>query len=548
MNRLTNKLFLSRILAVVIISNFTSLVVLNLFRMRAYDLVYVYLASFFTFHYILSKFYVRKPTKPLDKFSLLMISATLVILTLPRLIYFSEWIPRNTVLTIVDDYARLAELISMTLSEHYPLQHPANQSYLFSFYYASLYPMALMKFVFPFLTLKDVIVIGNLLYHTLILMSLLEVSHLLLNSRSSIRVFVFLCTLFGGLDWFADPTALHGHFEWWQHGFNGNTLISSFYTGMFYSIHHFVGFYGLLLAYVVVFYTKSPRKLAKEVVTMLLLGSCFYSSPFSVLAVPLFALPHIRIIVNKLLRSHAFPFIAIAMVVPLYVFVGRLPSVGFVASTFRIQVTGQFWFDKILSAPLYFVLVPLIEFAGIPFLLLLVVRRMPRIDIFYFVAAMMFFGLTYILAFSGANNFSCRGMLLPTVVVFLLFAKHFVPVYGQSFLSKWGNERFGKILLSLVVGLLVIGTIKEFNGFLFEALNRTTLVRQFVGRSIPNEFKAEYRELARSSDISVYTPDAIDRYGGFKYCAEKFITPMELEEMQYWEKEFLRLPRRGLVR
>ncbi|MBF0289804.1 MAG: hypothetical protein HQM14_18475 [SAR324 cluster bacterium] len=532
MNLLTSKLFFSRVFAAVLIADFLSLVILNLFEMPTYNLVYVFLPSFFAALQILFKFRVRRTSFPLDPLALVCVGFTLVLLTIPRLIYLFDWIPGEFALVVSDDYGRLADLIPMTLAEKYPLPHPGNINYLLSYNYASFYPMALFKFLIPFLSLKDTIILGNLLYHILILMSLVEISHMLLSSAVSIRVFIFLCTLFGGLDWIMDtPLTLIGHSENWQAMFNGNTQITAFFVGMYWTITHFVAFYALVLSYLFLFYTRISLPVLKIVTVLLLWASAFYCSPFSVMAFPLFAWVHRRLLWKRFCQSWVLPYVVVAMMVPLYIFFNRLPSFGFVTSNFRFPFTEQFWLDKVLSTPIFFTLVPLIELAGVPFVLLLITKKLPRVDRQYFIAAVIFFAVTYIVAYTAENNFSMRGMFLPTLVFYFLFAKHGVPFLGRIKYFQWKENLYSKGIVTGLVMIMVIGTIGEIGGRMAEGLRNTSITYNFLNRELPPHLK---------------TKDS--KYSQHKFNAEKFTEPVNLNEMPYWEKEIVRLPRQGFIR
>ncbi len=548
MSKLLKIFFFSKLLLAVMIANFAGLVALNLFALRSYDLPLVFLPSFLAASWLVFRFSMKRRMAfvTIDPLSLVLAGIALVFLTLPRVWYFLEWLPGNSVLAGWDDFARLAELISMTLSERYPLLHPCNQNFLLSFYYAGLYPMALIKFLLPFLTLKDCIGIGNFLYHLLILLSVVEVAHLFFSRRpASLRWFVFLVALFGGLDWWMFPLFSVEHFEWWQWGYHANTQVSALHQGMFWVIHHILAFYACVLAYVFLFYAHSRPRWVKIPVLLLLMTSAFFTSPFGIIALPLFLLPHWKVVWRKFIKSWSFFFVGAAMLVPLYIFFGKLPGTTFIASTFRLELVPGFWLDKLLSAPVYFSLVPFIEFAGIPFFLLFAFKKMARTERFYFWMAVLFFSLTYLVAFSGYNNFSMRGMFLPSFVFFFLFAKYFPAILDRTgFLKKivWA----GLVLLVGVMGL--IGTAKEFLDKLQVGKRNSRIIYLWKHQPVPEKLRNNYPALAR--DNSKTTLKTFPRPGTHfdDYNAEKFLDSLDIGQMEYWETEILRFPRKGLIR
>lgn len=554
LGKLLSQYTFTRALIAISIANFVCLVLLNLLELPTYNLVYFYAAAFVAFYQITGYLYFRKRLQPFDKWAILISLVMLFLLTLPRISYLLDWIPGNEVRVYADDHARLAELISLTLSEKYPLLHPANRDYLLSFYYETLYPMAFLKFISPTLTLKNTIFFGNFLYHILILGSLLEFAHLLLPTNLSNRVFIFLCTLFSGLDWLSDPTSFNTGFEWWQHDFiNGDVQISSYITGLFWVFHHFVAFYIVALAYLVFFYTRTKHRWLKSMLVLLLLAAAFYASPFSVMPVPLFAIIHLQVIGRRLVRTWTFAYVAIAALVPLFIFAGKLPAQGFKFSNAQISFTHIFWVDKILSAPIYLTVVPLVEFTAIPFLLLLVFKQMPRVEKAYFLAATGFFCLIYVVAYSGWNNFAMRGMFMPTFVFFFLFAKYCAAIVERlqrAFVPSWAI----KAVTTIVVILTLIGTLKTFASLSDSSMRRMLITYQIpsmvriFGSAPPQELQGRYEDIVGNPNIVAVVPDPADRYTDYKYNMEKFIDTLSIDEMFDWEKELVRAPRQGLIR
>ena len=329
-------MFFSRLLAAILIANFLTLVFMNLFELPVYSAVFALLGFTVASFHLMSQLRVRRRRAVIDRPTLWIAAATLILLTVPRLVYLAQWLPDVEVRVVGDDYARLAELTAMTLSDHYPLRHPANADFLLSFYYTSLYPLAALRLVLPFLTLKDVVVIGNLFYHTLVLLSVVEVAHVLFRRPSQIRWLVFLCMLFSGLDWLTKATVLTASYEWWQRDFfAGNTQISSFFTAMFWVIHHYLGFYAIVLAAIFLFYAVARYRWQKPLAVSLLGVTAFYTSPFSFLAVPFFGLIHWRVLWRHVISTWMFGYVIVLALAPLFIFIKRLPSSTVVLSTFQ---------------------------------------------------------------------------------------------------------------------------------------------------------------------------------------------------------------------
>lgn len=539
----------SRILATILIANFLCLVVLNLFEMKVYNTVFVYLFSVLVIYHIVQAIQFRKVPITIDNCCLTFVFSVLLLLLLSRLTYLTDLIPKNTVLVIGDDYARLAELISMTKSESYPIKHPSNQTYLLSFYYTSLFPLAVVKLLFPILSLKNVIALGNFFYQGLFLLSLFEVSHCLLSNYIERRLLIFFCTLFGGFEWLTSPTLFWGHFEWWQElSFHGNTQISSFFSGLFWTFHHFIAFYACVLMFVFLFYTIKKSNHTKIVLVLLLAASAFYSSPFGVISVPLFILIHRRVVWNKICCSRVFPFFIIMLLIPAFIFVGKLPSQRFVMSTFHVAFTGNCIYDKILSIPIFFFIVPIIEFAGIPLLLLLMWNKLSRISRQYLLASLSFLFLTYVIAFSGDNNLCMRGMFLPSFVFFILFSKHYAIAFIWSKENKLFKYFSPRPIIWILACILSIGTLKEFTTQLLYALENTRVVYTLMGKQPPSRLTTMVYQLARdSTQNTIAIPHGQDfDINEWKYNLEHLFDHEEITNMAFWEKELIRMPRKGV--
>jgi hypothetical protein len=258
-------------------------------------------------------------------------------------------------------------------------------------------------------------------------------------------------------------------------------------------------------------------------------------------------------------RSWTFIYVAIAALIPLFIFAGKLPAQGFRPSSSHVAFTDIFWLNKVLSAPIYFVLVPLVEFIAIPFLLLLVIRYMQRAERYYLAAAFGFFALTYILAYSGYNNFAMRGMFLPSFVFFFLFAKYYVVIFEQlaHFMSTLHLARLWPLTrYAIIVALLVttIGVVKASYVLFNDGMRGTLLSYQIpflaaiYGSTPPARMRGNYRDIVWNEEIVSVQPAKAERRREYKYNMEKFIDTLSIEEMAGWEQELVRLPRRGLLR
>lgn len=528
----------SRALAVIALANVASLVVLNGGSLRATSLRLVYPLALAGFGLWLGRARVRAAAVPVPKGLITMALAFWAVLVSPRLLYLLEWIPGNIVLAQADDAARLAELVSMTLSGSYPLQHFANQQYLLSFYYAALYPMAFFKLAIPVLTLKDTVVLGNALYQLLILLSLVEFTHRTFPAARQARTFLFLCTFFSGLDWLFYAARPFGHAEIWQSDFSSSQRqISSFFTGMYWVIHHFFAFYAVVLAGLLARTLRFRRAVWKPLLLGLLLASAFYSSPWAVIPVLFIAPRKLLWLWKRSWRTRSWLLLAGVFLAPLFLFTNRVESSSVWFAPVRYHLSSLAWLDASLSLAGYLLLVPLVEYWGIPLLLLVFYRRFSPFERRFYWGSLAFYASTFLVESVGTNNYCMRGMFLPTFVMYFLLAKHASPKLRPAALRV------------VIVLLLATGTIREWGLSLHANLAASNLYWQARGKLPPADvapyLRPPYRDLARDNRVRYYRPDTTDRQSVHKYNAEKMIADTPAGQMILIERELLRNPRRN---
>ena len=538
------------LLIAVALTNFATLVVTYLLRLPVSWTVPVYFVCAVGGWLLARRVRWRRLPIKIDRMCVGLAVLTLILLTLPRLSYVSEWIPGNTVASIGDDYSRLFEIISMTQSGGYPLRHSFNSGYLLSYYYAGLYPFAVLKLLIPWMTLKDALLLGYFFYHALILGSFVELAHLLMRNAVSARILMFLVTLFGGLDWMM-AGSLMTDCEWWQARlFRADTQVTAFYTAQVVVIHHFLSFYSMLIAYAVFFYSRvAGGGRWKALLVLLLCASAFYASPYPVLSAPFVAAIHYRVVLRRLVLSWAMPIVLVAALVPLSLYCGRLPDQGFGFCTFRLPLTGNYLVDRILGVPPFFLLVPLIEFGGIPLLLFLLIRRLGRTMRYYLLGSTAFFAFTYIVADKSAGNLQWRGMFLPTFAVYAIFAYYFGRQGLTLFAVKY--RRAAGVAFKLIAAAGIIGMLQSLALQGGISLNYTSLANRLVGRHSPAKLQVlerlGSRDIARNRSIKQidYRPEYGDRR--LLVNAEKLLSGVPVEDMAVWERQRARTPTRWLL-
>ncbi len=535
LKRWLSELRFTRTLAAVLLANLTALVILNAFRLRPAHLLLVYPLALGGFWWGLSKTRVRRARQEIPGWMIAWALAFAAFLTVPRLPYLLEWIPGNVVLAQADDWARLPELVSMTLSERYPLRHFANQDYLLSHYYAALYPMAFFKTLLPVITLKDAIIAGNLLYHLLLAMSLLELSFRFFTSRRSAALFFFLATLFGGFDWLFQAQQLFSHAEFWPHQVLGaRREVSSYFTGMYWVVHHFVAFYSLVLAVGVARWLGFRRRAVKTAVLGLLVINAFYSSVFAFLPALLLGRPELLRLLRRTWRTRTLPLLAVVFLVPLFLYTNRVEPQTLALAPVHLGLFAQPLLEVSASFLAYVLLVSVVDLAGIPLLLGALYRRFDRRDRRYFLGAMVFLASTYCVESIGFNNYAMRGMFLPVWVFYYLLAKHAAGLL----------PRLRRGVVAALGLVLSFGTFREWTHLSYQPLMHSYWYWHIRGREPPPQVTAElrpiYRDLARDRSVRFYAPSSGDLRSMHKYSAEKMLRGVPAEKMLEPERELLR--------
>lgn len=499
-------MFFTKLLATLLLANAATMVLGNLFSLRVAWLLWLYPLLLLLAGIPLWRARSRKPRTSASWAMYAFAALYGLALAALRLPYLMDFFPETRVATTWDDYARVAELLSMTLSPNFPLLHFANPNYLFSFYYCSLFPAAVLKLALPGLSILNCVFVWQALYVFLTLFSLLEILARALKSRSSLWAMLFLMTLFGGLDWLAHAYFQQGmtiaHHEWWQHAFNNaNAQISSFFTALHWTAHHFMGFYSCVVACALFqLFSFSSKRLKFLLVGLLLIGafysSAFVAGPFALLVL-VNAKAYFRMLKKRPLISAA---LVLCFLAPVYVFTNKLPGATLSWAPFAVKFTNSFVANKLLSFPIWLGLVTLVEFAFIPFIAAIHYKKFAAWEKKAFLASWLYYLSTYVILYSGCNNYSMRGMLLPTFVFFFLFCKY---AMAETL------SRAKRLALVCVVALTVFGTMTEY------ILNAQTAER-----------------------LAWRAPDA-QRLEG------EFFELKPLEAMAVWERELLRLPRRN---
>lgn len=539
MQRLQANLWWSRALASVALANLLCLVVLNSFGLSPRWLLVLFPLGLGAGAWLLRPRHIRRAQIEIPRFTIWWSLALLGLLTIPRIPYLLEWIRGNSVLVWADDFGRLAELVSMTLSSEYPARHPSNSSFLLSHYYTALFPMAFLKAAVPALTLKDCIFAGNLLYHVLFVFSIPEVVARYVKRRSSYWALLFLLTFFGGFDsiFFADVLFAHSE-QWPRKVFGSFREISGFYTALFWVIHHFVAFYTVLLAALFAAQLRFDERWRKPLLLSLMLISAVYSSFFATVTMGLLAPGSLIRLLKRTWQTRLILPLAAVFSAPLFLYTNRVQTGTFTFAPVQLPWFSAAGLNATFGSIAYLLLAAMVDLAFAPVVLFFFRDRFSARERWMYWASMLFFASTAVIESIGYNNYSMRGMFLPTVVFFVLFARHVVP---ELWLSK--RLRVAAVGLALVS---VVTTLKEAAHLTYLPLMYSSWYWKVRNRPMPPEVSAlvrpEYARLARDPSAREYHPDERDRRDMVKFNAEKFVE-LPPEEMISAEYELLRRPR-----
>ena len=483
------------------IGNLFALVVLNGLEMASGSILWVLPLAVGTGYGMMRGIRWRKPRVVLPRAAVWMAIAWVALLTAPRLPYPLHRVPDAQILSAGDDHGRLAELVALTKSPQYPARHPSNQKYLLSHYYGALLPMAWVKFAVPALNLKECIFLGNLLCHVLMAGAVLELASLLFAGARPAVAFVFLMTFFSGLDWVTTLPLLFDHHEhWFFRRFGEWREISSMYTVAVWAVHHAFGMWSVLAAYVVLMHGRWRARWRKPFVVGLLMVSALYASVFVLLSLPFVAWKAIWRIGVRLLKNGLWiPLTALACV-PAFLFFGRQTG-----SAFTISVMGA-WPLTVYLCGVLLLDIPLLWW---------LVRRDRRM-----LGSLLFFVSCLFVSSIGLNNYTMRGLLIPTVILYACAAPHLASI------------RWRRPLAASAIALTVIGTVRGAAWLTYRPLETSPLYWEFTGRPMPEFAKVRGRELK-----------GIDRLE-----REEMVQDVPLEAMDFTEVELLRMPREGWFR
>jgi hypothetical protein len=315
--------------------------------------------------------------------------------------------------------------------------------------------------------------------------------------------------------------------------------ISSFYTGLYWVIHHVAAFYSVVL--IVVFQANLRFRSERTQITvlgMLLIGA-FYSSLFASFTALVLGPMQVFRLGRRAWSTGAALWLTPMFLAPLFLYTNRVQKASLAWAPMHLGWFEHATLDGFVSSLSYLSLALVIDFAALPIFLFFNRSAFSPRERVLFWSSIAFFVSTGFVESIGYNNYSMRGMFLPTIVFFYLFAR-----YCTAGISK----RATRPVVYVVAALALIGTLREVAYMTYQPLQFSTWYWHATGREMPAQAKAvirsEYGALARDSSVRYYKPDAEEITNMHKWNAEKLMQ-IPVAQMEPAEYELLRHPRRN---
>lgn len=512
---LLQKHVFTKTIAILALTNLTSMVIANFLRITVYDFVLFYLLLLPVATHFVNTFKLKSVPCNISNVMALLALLFATLLALLRAPYLFDISHDYTIKLAWDDRQRVVDLASMVCSESFPLKFCFNKAFIYSYYYLGLIPWMVLKLLLPALTFKAILFFGYAFYLYISIFALLEIANRYLDTTRSLWTMFFLCTVYGGLDWLynvilngSDFIAPH---EWWQRTsglFHGDNQISTLFIIQVFTPQHLLGLLTILVAHTFWFYTFARHKAEKIFVVGLLMISAFYTSAFIVFPLSLFLVAELKSII-KICKRYPLQLFTLSIVslMPLYILTANNGD-AFKLSSFAVEFTNSFAANKLFSFPIWLLLIIAFEFCFIPIFILYYFNSMPVREKKYTIASYIFLLSTYFIAGFG-GNYSMRGMLIPGFVIIIIFCKY----AANNLISK-----MNRIVIALILIFLSTGTILEYARYV-----------SIIFRSV--------------SYNPVYAIDSLENRDSCGSLPHK-----EIEELKNYEKERYRVPRSGLFR
>jgi len=392
-------------------ANVLTMSLANFFEVRTTHIFFIYAATLAVCAWLFVRSGVALPS--LSKREHLLCVVVGLILFLPRAPYLIEGALGYAVnAACPDDWHHIQELASMVHSDRYPVRTTFDREKLLGFYYAAWMPGAAMfsaaSAAGVVSTAKLCLGLTILLYSVCFAYAAAYMAKILFAERGLQVTCVVAVLLYGGFDflwWLAReypiPTT---QAEWWPMQFGFFLQFSNFITLVEWVPHHLVA--AVAIGFALFVMHGSTRVTASLLGGVLFLSAVFSSAFVALGAVPLVAWFFARHFSLKAIATMSGVFLVFS--VPLWwIYLGKEVA-GF-------QILGALSPER-QARPLgafgVFVIVILLEF--LPLLVAASVALKNRaVPAGLFAGAVGFLLSTFVVAYSGFNNYAMRGSIVP---------------------------------------------------------------------------------------------------------------------------------------
>jgi hypothetical protein len=452
-----------KIFIIILISNISTMITMNLFVISTNYFVYIYSLSLFLSYLLIRKIDLRF-TRDHDLLSVkekkwlicaLIFMAFLFIL--PRSGYVIEYFKGYVIRPICfDDIFHLQEVNSLINSEKYPPVSSFDKGRYLSFHYASWMLIVFIYKIFPFRfnTIKISYFIGYSFYILFMIYLAPYFSYRVSRTKTQFYFLFYLIFFYAGFESFWIFFRPLSHNEWWMNEFGLHLQISSFSTIVLWAIHNLSAAASLVIAYFL--YEKTigngPMKIKfyYYLCVSLLLVNAFYSSVFVVIgSLPFIVYILIRDFKSKKIELFSISILSSLFALPLlWVYLARIP--GFLFFEHIKRITGNIIVDIGLNAGRFLSLIFLelfVYFVAIGAALKKISKN--KNDLILLILSAGFMLSLFFVSYAVGNNYAMRGSIIPIFVLAYIASKYFI--FSKSY----------KIIILMVLFIFSLGSFNE---------------------------------------------------------------------------------------
>ena len=391
-----------------------------------------------------------------------------LVLSLPRVGYLLEPLIGASVNTVGwDDHWHIQEMASLVYSESYPPQSTFVQDAFLSFYYAPWMVGATVFSTGLLVTVKQAIFLNYLLIYFFILSFAVLAARVLFSDSALLRhTFLGVLILYGGATFFfvlAKEPWLLPHREWWARAVFGAKLqYSGFFTLTMWVPHHLIG---AATAVCALFFIVAVPSLWGGIVGGLFLAFSAFASVFAMIgAIPLglwMLVCYRRRIRNFVTASVVAGVLGLPLI---WIYLGRSGEAGF-------RLFGAFGDMMLPLSFVIFLIIVCVEFLPIVLGSRWIFRNGRSEARMAFLLASLFIASTWVIAYTGSNNYAGRGSIISIWMLFYAATPFFKDIFFGE-LGRWARIAVTPFLLGGVTEYAHMGR----NGYIslasVEPLNR----------------------------------------------------------------------------